>query len=682
MGKHTEEEKEMIRNFIRLHPEFKSNIIAEYKKGWTKDEVAGVKAGISRKNNRDSKPDTKTKKTKTKETKPKKITQQASDNDIEQSSKEKLYQFILKKYPNERRRRKLKVVFLSKGSLLEYSQVYKKAKINPEYIIAIEEDRVNFDTLKHEIDDNKYLISISNSSPIEFFQDTNQKFDIISLDLQEPISSEAFEIIRVIFDNNLLKSPGILHTSFDSKKEKKRIQEFWKHEFGGEIQTWQRVVELEGQHTEFYSRNIGNDLDLSSLLKMFYLNLYSQSTLQNWFENNDLDTIENFDQFIHTFYEKLISNPYNYSLDQSQKILSMILSRERISYFLKDSLRFEYEISNNRRIFADILLLESIPDLFSEKSFPLEINYQALKVWIDSDGDHNLSVTELPFKIPSSLISGILHSIFSSLLGKNLGKVEGKTLEYCINYADEILGRYQLQLPNRIKLESSKICTNEEIEKIVLRERAINPKITALEIQARFCPNNKKMSIAGIMASLKKNEYRNSLNQKIKDILDENPYSPVNVLVKELKGWPRKNEFEKMAWIRVIRIKQNLKEEFTQYDIREFIDEAICNIYINEHKNEDIKIIPAPTPEQIIDTKSKMIQVWFPNFSLKQIELIKKDFVKFRKLQIKEREEKKKIQIPPNKKSKGISLSLRSFMGKDAPALPQQPEENSKKKER
>ncbi|MFB6089394.1 MAG: class I SAM-dependent methyltransferase, partial [Candidatus Aenigmatarchaeota archaeon] len=119
----------------------------------------------------------------------------------------------------------LNVLCLPGSDALEIYEVYDRMGIPPENIHGVESDEENFESLKERAPD----INLYQEDIFEFLEETDETFDIISLDFMGSATPSKISGLSSIGYRELLGEGGIVSTNFYGTREHPDTQELYKN---------------------------------------------------------------------------------------------------------------------------------------------------------------------------------------------------------------------------------------------------------------------------------------------------------------------------------------------------------------------------------------------------------------------------------------------------------------------
>ena len=157
---------------------------------------------------------------------------QTYNDPVKQAAREKLSVFIRKKILPFRNPTGINVVCFPGAEIpgeeaLEVKKVYDSLGIPRENIVGLEEDPV----LAKRLEEANLGICVVNDLDINYFRNTQEKFDIISLDYTGQQTDDRLKALEVIIGRSLLNNYSILCTNYMAKRESKDMQKLLFHKF-------------------------------------------------------------------------------------------------------------------------------------------------------------------------------------------------------------------------------------------------------------------------------------------------------------------------------------------------------------------------------------------------------------------------------------------------------------------
>ena len=238
-------------------------------------------------------------------------------------------------------------------SLSEVSSTYKDLSLN---LLIIEDSYINQEIIKEALNATNCKYKIAENGKIGIYYYSNEKFDVILLDLQMP-EMDGFETIKAILEieekNNLEHTPIIALTANDDEETVEKIMKAGFDDIITKPIDWQVLFDTISKYVPDKENNVidlaklvvsinHNNLLLKKLIKYFIEKVPEQiNLLEQAVKNNNLEEV---DRISH----KLKSEVGNFGSGKALKILSEInrISRNKSNRNLGklcDNLRVEIE---------------------------------------------------------------------------------------------------------------------------------------------------------------------------------------------------------------------------------------------------------------------------------------------------------------------------------------------------
>ncbi len=305
------------------------------------------------------------------------------------AARQKLANFIIRHYPDRKQRRELTYVCFpgfddGSGTSLELTQVTDRVGIPRSNVYGIEYDGGVYKKLLV----SRPGIKLFYGSDEEFFEKTDKKFDVISLDYTGQLTSRILELFRHhIFGRELLKSPSILHTNFYGSREHQNIKDVYlrpsKDPFASQY------VELQDK--------ISEETDMEKrqqLLELQHENANSIMKLLRDTMKQDLDLAR--DDISHVIMSYLLEGKLLVNVGQEvaenagawietlrlefekrgvpKNLVNFFIMKNGYSYFCDQSERFSYVADDGSPMMTDLFFLNQHRELFDDKSYPVHVN--------------------------------------------------------------------------------------------------------------------------------------------------------------------------------------------------------------------------------------------------------------------------------------------------------------------
>jgi len=145
------------------------------------------------------------------------------DYESKQQSRQKLVNFIIKYYPKDERKT-INMVCLPGAQARDVYDITDVLKIPRSNVWGLERDK---DVYK--IIESKNLgINLFQGTDGEFFKETKDKFDVVSLDYFGQLKDQELNSLRHLFGREVMKPKGVLHTNFYGSRESEKVKEIYK----------------------------------------------------------------------------------------------------------------------------------------------------------------------------------------------------------------------------------------------------------------------------------------------------------------------------------------------------------------------------------------------------------------------------------------------------------------------
>ncbi len=148
------------------------------------------------------------------------------DSNKKESRKFMLDQLV-KAFPEENKRRNLKVAFLTGPSLIEYHEIYEKANISPQNVYGIERDYESFKQAneENEVISSEKRINLYHGEDLDLIR-REGKWDIINLDYLQNYGPTVIHAIDVIFnpEQDILNNEALVGFNLQTRRENKKYQ--------------------------------------------------------------------------------------------------------------------------------------------------------------------------------------------------------------------------------------------------------------------------------------------------------------------------------------------------------------------------------------------------------------------------------------------------------------------------
>ncbi|NIO19697.1 MAG: hypothetical protein GTN76_02840 [Candidatus Aenigmarchaeota archaeon] len=119
--------------------------------------------------------------------------------------------------------RDIKVLFLPGKDAIEISEVFDPLGIPRNNLTGLENVYSIYDQLRRK----NYGIKLFHTGDLEFFGQTDEKFDVINLDYESHFSKNLIESLKEVASRQILRDPGILLTNFLGRREKLRQKQLY-----------------------------------------------------------------------------------------------------------------------------------------------------------------------------------------------------------------------------------------------------------------------------------------------------------------------------------------------------------------------------------------------------------------------------------------------------------------------
>jgi hypothetical protein len=142
------------------------------------------------------------------------------DYEAKQAARQKLVNFIIRYYSKDERKH-LQMVCFPGAQALDIFRVSDVLGIPRYNVTGIEENREIYKKLEKK----DLGINIFHGNDKEFFENTNERFDIVSLDYFGTLNLDVWKTLaNSLFGRQVLKPKSILHTNFFGSREKKSVK--------------------------------------------------------------------------------------------------------------------------------------------------------------------------------------------------------------------------------------------------------------------------------------------------------------------------------------------------------------------------------------------------------------------------------------------------------------------------
>jgi len=278
-------------------------------------------------------------------------------------SRDWIISFIEYAFPSINKRKHLKVVFFPGEEAIDYYEIFKPLGIQGDNVFGVEKKKKIVERLKKgrivkdpntgEETIEKHPFRILHIDALDFFKNTEEKFDIISLDYTGQYTKKVNHTLLEIFVRDVLNSPGILHTNFFGMMEKEAVQKYYRHvgeemkrfgSIGKKIGVLKKSDVEEGRNL-YYNPEIlseARNKGLTSLLTYIYQKSFLLTPFQNWIVKQGyiLPSDEEYSLFYNILVSPLLA--YGVTLHEATSLITVLTFREKNIYVAKNKKDFDY----------------------------------------------------------------------------------------------------------------------------------------------------------------------------------------------------------------------------------------------------------------------------------------------------------------------------------------------------
>jgi len=305
--------------------------------------------------------------------------------------------FLLRNFPNENERRKLKVVFFPGIEAFDYYQIFERAGIQAENIIGLEKTRKHYKKIQNR--NPPHPFKTFNSDALKFFQETDQVFDIISLDYTGMFNRNAIDTLLTIFDRNLLNpNGGILHTNFFGMREKEQIINFYKsigeetllrHIYAEKLGLITKEERNEYSKLEYkpYDLSDSREYGISLFIQKYALRIKKGEYSITWLKEHGFD-VRNDMKAIMDFEYIVIYTPlsqWGLTTDEIMTLKSVLNFRWWQSYLTMDIEVYDYTTPTGSHMYTDLYFLKKKEYPFSITQLPFEYDFSETTIMLEDD---------------------------------------------------------------------------------------------------------------------------------------------------------------------------------------------------------------------------------------------------------------------------------------------------------
>lgn len=287
------------------------------------------------------------------------------DYAVKQESRQKLVNFVIRNY-SSKERRSLEVACLPGVQALDIYRVMDKLGIPRKNVWGLERNREIYKILESQ----NLGINLFQGTDEEFFRETRDNFDVVSLDYFGQIKENEINSLRYLFGREVMKPIGVLHTNFYGSREHEKVKDIY--QTGAyfraltdstkniPVTNVDKLIE-QGKTSKLMQRNYAIDLkDLREGLTRAIMNVAEKGKLSL--------EIDNLEEILYGPGKEAISMassgmPYS---------MALYLTFKKSKPYFCDSLeRYKYISNDGSPMLTDIFLFNQHREWFNEKKYPV-----------------------------------------------------------------------------------------------------------------------------------------------------------------------------------------------------------------------------------------------------------------------------------------------------------------------